>query len=90
MHYFENGNVQLNTNFTPSVTTDVGSDAAKAIATAIQKEETAYHTSLEESFAALPTTTFKTLRRALPLSKQLCNWAAIGSYKLGGEIARKK
>ena len=90
VHYFENGNVQLNTSFTPSITVDAGADAAKAVASAIQKQELAYHTSLEEAFANLPTSTFKTLRRALPLTKQQANWAAMGSYKLGGEIARKK
>eukprot|EP00698_Gefionella_okellyi_P004324 TRINITY_DN14002_c0_g1_i1.p1 TRINITY_DN14002_c0_g1~~TRINITY_DN14002_c0_g1_i1.p1 ORF type:complete len:281 (+),score=35.50 TRINITY_DN14002_c0_g1_i1:86-928(+) len=92
VHYFENGNVQLNTNWSTNAdATGLSSPeaGAKSIATAIQKAESAYHQALEESYANLPVTTFKTLRRALPITKALMNWAALGSYRIGGDIHSK-
>jgi hypothetical protein len=62
---------------------------ARAAAGAIQSAEVTYHRALEETYGAL-SSTFKILRRALPMTKQPINWAAIANYRIGSDLTSKR
>jgi capping protein alpha len=90
VHYYEDGNVQLNTNTIKKKTIPAtnaarfGEEAAKAI----KELEQDFQQQLEISYDAMNDTTFKALRRALPMTRQKIQWAKIGQYKLGQEIQK--
>lgn len=76
VHYFEDGNVQLHGALEKTASVDV-SDAdatAKAVQKAIQTFESDYQNSLEEMYVDMHRTTFKAMRRFLPITKQMMNW----------------
>jgi len=56
---------------------------------AIAKTEQAYQQSLEKSYKTMGDTTFKALRRALPITRVKIDWNKIRAYKLGGEMSSK-
>jgi len=91
IHYYEDGNVQLNTDTTQKVSiTETGAPdvVAQAIQKAIAKADQAYQTSLDNSYATMGDTTFKALRRALPITRQKIDWNKIRNYKIGGDVAK--
>ncbi|XP_043708083.1 F-actin-capping protein subunit alpha [Telopea speciosissima] len=75
-HYFEEGNVQLDTEHEcmDSTIFQLPEDCAIAVANIIRHHETEYMASLEVSYAKLPDTTFKDLRRKLPVTRTLFPW----------------
>ena len=92
-HYFENGNVQLNTenNDLPVMDVEGGSPEtfAKAIVAAIEKHEQDYQTALFATTDMLRDRAFKALRRTLPITRQKIDWDKAVSYKLGAELANQ-
>jgi len=88
VHYYEDGNVQLNTNNTQKVKIIPGANpeaTAKTAVETIQKTEAAYQQALDTSYATMGDTTFKALRRALPITRTKIDWNKIKNYKIGGE-----
>jgi len=88
VHYYEDGNVQLNTNCTQKlkVTPGANPDAtAKAALEIVAKAEASYQQALDASYATMGDTTFKALRRALPITRTKIDWNKIKNYKIGGE-----
>jgi len=88
VHYYEDGNVQLNSEKTVEVTAS-GSDIAGKIVQAVKKAEIEYQTALNDSYGQLSNTTFKALRRALPITGSKLDWNKILAYKIGGELSQK-
>jgi len=92
VHYYEDGNVQLNTDTTQKIPLgDAGGPDATAAAAlkAISKAEQTYQQSLETSYATMGDTTFKALRRNLPITRTKIDWNRIKNYKPGiGEIQK--
>jgi capping protein alpha len=91
VHYYEDGNVQLNTE-TPIKTNASGSDArslADAAVKAIDKAESNFHKSIETSYNTMGDTTFKALRRVLPITRTKIDWTKIQNLKSGGEAGGK-
>jgi len=91
VHYYEDGNVQLNTNTTQNATisTSGGPDAiASAAFKAIAKTEQQFQESLDSSHISMGDTTFKALRRALPITRQRIDWNKIKNYKIGGQMGK--
>jgi len=85
VHYYEDGNVQLNTDTTQKVAQpDQGSADATASAALknIFKVEQAFQASVDTSYATMGDTTFKALRRALPITRTRIDWAKIKNYKV--------
>jgi capping protein alpha len=76
VHYFEDGNVQLHAAIEKNIKIAVGDDASTAatVVKAIQKIETDYQAALEEMYVDMHDTTFKAMRRFLPLTKQPMTW----------------
>ena len=92
VHYYEDGNVQLNTDTTQKVPlSETGSPdvIATAAIKAISKAEQAYQQSLDQSYATMGDTTFKALRRALPITRTKIDWNKIKNYKIGGEMSKQ-
>jgi len=87
VHYYEDGNVQLNTNCNKKDTVQaVKPDSfADAFVQAIQKHEGELQGSLEQNYEKMNSTTFKALRRALPITATKIAWPKITSYKIGSE-----
>jgi len=87
-HYFEDGNVQLNSNFDVSETVTVGDAAATATAIAgiISSSECKWHSNLVEYYAAIKDK-FKALRRALPKTGQKFDWDS-ASHNLVKELGK--
>nr|CAG8446623.1 15910_t:CDS:2 [Entrophospora candida]CAG8449299.1 142_t:CDS:2 [Entrophospora candida] len=90
VHYYEDGNVQLNATKDFELSTSTNSDDLNAKAEAyiklICKAENEYQASLNESYVELSENTFKGLRRALPLTRHKLDWDKILNYKIGQEL----
>jgi len=94
VHYYEDGNVQLNTDTTQK-TTISESGAPDAIAAAaikaITKVEQTFQQALDASYTTMGETTFKALRRALPITRQRIDWSSLSKvkgYRLGSEMSK--
>jgi F-actin-capping protein subunit alpha len=81
VHYYEDGNVQLNTDTTVKASAAAGD--AKAIFKAILAAEQKFQEALGSSYNTMGDTTFKALRRALPITRTKIDWNKIKNYKIG-------
>jgi capping protein alpha len=91
VHYYEDGNVQLNTDTTQNLKIpESGSPDAIAAAAfkAIAKTEQQYQESLDTSYRTMGDTTFKALRRALPITRNRIEWSKIKNYKVGAQLGK--
>jgi len=93
VHFYEGGNVQLNTNFNRK-REGLGAKDPAALAgevvKAISEIEADFQNHLEISYDKMNKTTFKALRRALPVFATKITWAKITSYALGSDIQQGK
>ncbi|KAI8898351.1 F-actin-capping protein subunit alpha [Globomyces pollinis-pini] len=92
VHYYEDGNVQLFTDKEYNFSLDSAlppAQLATAVINHITKAESQYQTSINHSFNDTAVNTFKSLRRALPLTRTKIDWPAIVNYRVGGELASK-
>jgi len=90
VHYFEDGNVQLHTaNEMPvvSVSVDTPESVSKRIVEAVNKFETDYQNELEEMYVNMHRTTFKAMRRFLPVNRQRFLWNA-AAHTLAQEVSK--
>jgi len=90
VHYYEDGNVQLNTDCTQTTKISEGSPDATAAAAlkAIAKVEQTFQEALDGSYRNMGETSFKALRRALPITRTRIDWNKIKNYKIGGQMGR--
>jgi len=90
VHYFEDGNVQLNTEAVKVAIVTADSNRPDSIATvvvkAIEDLEALYQADLEDNYYSMDNTTFKALRRMLPLTRNKVDWEKIHSYSFGAAI----
>ena len=80
VHYYEDGNVRMNTSRKVEISSGTGS--ADAIVREIVKTENAFQEQLNRSFTALAEGSFKSLRRQLPVTRQRVEWEKIGGYRV--------
>ncbi|KAG2417500.1 hypothetical protein HFD88_008719 [Aspergillus terreus] len=88
VHYYEDGNVALNT--TKPVNVSVPSVSAEAIISRIAAAERDYQEELNRAFVQMAEGAFKGLRRQLPITRQKVEWEKVGGYRLGQDIAGGK
>jgi len=90
VHYYEEGNVQLVSNINKDVQVPAGNPEAFANAAlaAISKIESDFHNSLDNHYDTMSSTTFKALRRPLPIFRTLINWDNIQQYEVGTTFGR--
>jgi capping protein (actin filament) muscle Z-line, alpha len=80
VHYYEQGNVQLETKHQASIalpSSIVASSpcpSAKKVLALIADQEGAYQESLGDAYHEMGEKAFKGLRRALPLTRQKLDW----------------
>ncbi|ETW81790.1 hypothetical protein HETIRDRAFT_384237, partial [Heterobasidion irregulare TC 32-1] len=96
VHYYEQGNVQLETHHTtsitlpPTISASSPAPSATKILALIEDQEGVYQASLAETYHEMSEKTFKGLRRALPLTRQKIDWDKVLGYKLGAELSSSK
>ncbi|XP_062188482.1 F-actin-capping protein subunit alpha-like [Phragmites australis] len=90
-HYFEEGNVQLDTNIDckDSTISQSPEDCAASITNIIRHRESEYLSSLEESYLNLSNATFKDLRRKLPVTRTLFPWHNTLAFSLTRDLAKE-
>lgn len=89
-HYFEDGNVQLNTKFNKSADVTIHQDpgqTGKAIASAVDKIESDFQKKLEEFYINMRDLTFKSMRRFLPVTRKPMDWNA-EAHRLAQEVRK--
>ncbi|KAJ3306482.1 F-actin-capping protein [Kappamyces sp. JEL0829] len=91
VHYYEDGNVQLNSTkeFAANDLPKDAHDLAATVIKIIQKSDAMFQTAINNSFADSGVSTFKNLRRALPVTRTKIEWASIVNYKVGDELSKK-
>ena len=73
-HYFEDGNVQLQTKKKIDETIASGDDIGVAVKTMIADEEKKLQGGLELMYANMTEETFKAMRRVMPVHRNKMNW----------------
>jgi len=89
VHYYEEGNVQLNSTRESKITLEPEEDLdkfGKALVKEISEVERVYQAALNEGYAHLNEAAFKGLRRTLPITRSKLDWTQISTYKVGSEI----
>ena len=90
VHYYEDGNVRLQSKKTLPPTTiaasSSSSSAAGEIMRTVARVEKGWQEEMNRGFSRLSEGEFKGLRRQLPVTRQKVEWEKVTSYRAGKEI----
>ena len=84
MHYYEDGNVALDTKKTiPDTQVDGSGDAIVKKIAAVEKQ---YQEEVNRTFVSMNEQGFKSLRRQLPVTRQKVEWEKVRGYNLSENL----
>ena len=94
VHYFEDGNVQLSSQRSvafeqPTTFCENDEDRqafAKELVEKIKNNEDEVQLAMNEAYGQLAETTFKKLRRQLPVTRSKIDWTKLAIYKVGDQL----
>lgn len=92
VHYYEDGNVQLVSHKEIKLQLDISTaeNTAAAFVKGIEDAEYVYQTSLAEDYCTMSDTTFKALRRMLPITRSKFNWKQWIHYDIGKKLNQQQ
>lgn len=91
VHYYEDGNVQLLSNKSVEAPFDITSpsEVATKLVANIKRLEMEYHMAINENYNSMSNTTFKALRRNLPVTQSLIDWHKLHGLQVGKDIMNR-
>jgi capping protein alpha len=89
VHYYEDGNVSLDTTKPISISIP-STSAGDTVISRIAATERAHQEELNGAFSRMAEGAFKGLRRQLPITRQKIEWEKVGGYRLGQDISGGK
>uniref|UniRef100_A0A7S4U9P4 F-actin-capping protein subunit alpha n=1 Tax=Guillardia theta TaxID=55529 RepID=A0A7S4U9P4_GUITH len=91
VHYYEDGNVQMEAKARSSsnIVWDDKASFAHAVCKAVREQEEEYHRHLEDSQASAAESAFKSLRRKMPITQTKFQWDKVAAYSLARELTSK-